>query len=196
MEHFFFFSKLINVVFWPFVTLVIGFVMRDILGNLLPTLHTVNEVTVEGEFNTEIRRVIDKSQALLADKQMDSEGGSRNTKIALAKIHSSRKKPTKMVLEAWRSVDGALFRFANDAGISIGQKIGSGDIYERVISTDLLKPQTKELVMKVYEMRNRVSIANLNPSLGSAKDYLIAVEQVVNLVEEERKTVEKVVNES
>ncbi len=168
----------------------------DILGNLLPTLHTVNEVTVEGEFSTEARRVIDKSQALLADKQMDSEGGSRNTKIALAKIHSSRKKPTKMVLEAWRSVDGTLFRFANDAGISIGQKIGSGDIYERVISTDLLKPQTKELVMKVYEMRNRVSIANLNPSLGFAKDYLIAVEQVVNLVEEERKTVEKVVNAS
>ncbi|MCY9879289.1 hypothetical protein OTK59_22355 [Vibrio natriegens] len=196
MEHFFFFSKLINVVFWPFVTLVIGFVMRDILGNLLPTLHTVNEVTVEGEFSTEARRVIDKSQALLADKQMDSEGGSRNTKIALAKIHSSRKKPTKMVLEAWRSVDGALFRFANDAGISIGQKIGSGDIYERVMSTDLLKPQTKELVMKVYEMRNQVSIANLNPSLGSAKDYLIAVEQVVNLVEEERKTVEKVANAS
>lgn len=194
MDYLTFISKLIDSLSWPIVTLALGFALRDKLGDLLPSLKKVKAGPVEAEFSIEARKVYDKSQDLLAEKQIDSEGDARDTKIALAKIHSARKDPVKMVLEAWRSVDGALFRFGKDAGILIDPMDSSRNVYERVISTNLLNPQTKELVMEIYEMKSRVSIANLKPSLDSAKDYLIAVEQVVNLIEEERKTVEKVGN--
>lgn len=194
MDYLTFISKLIDSLSWPIVTLALGFALRDKLGDLLPSLKKVKAGPVEAEFSIEARKVYEKSQDLLAEKQIDSEGDARDTKIALAKIHSARKDPVKMVLEAWRSVDGALFRFGKDAGILIDPMDSSRDVYERVISTNLLNPKTKELVMEIYEMKNRVSIANVKPSLDSATDYLIAVEQVVNLVEEERKTVEKVGN--
>lgn len=194
MDYLTFISKLIDSLSWPIVTLVLGFALRDKLGDLLPFLKKVKAGPVEAEFSIEARKIYDKSQDLLAEKQIDSESYARDTKIALAKIHSARKEPVKMVLEAWRNVDGALFRFGKDTGILIDPMDSFRNVYERVISTDLLQPQTKELVMEIYEMKNRVSIANVKPSLDSAKDYLIAVEQVVNLVEEERKAVEKVGN--
>ncbi|MFW1483249.1 hypothetical protein ACEV9B_13525 [Vibrio parahaemolyticus] len=194
MDYLTFISKLIDSLSWPIVTLVLGFVLRGKLGDLLPSLKKVKAGPVEAEFSIEARRIYDKSQNLLAEKQIDSEGDARDTKIALAKIHSARRDPVKMVLEAWNSVDGALFRIGKDAGILIDPMDSSRNVYERVISSNLLNPQTKELVIEVYEMKNRVSIANIKPSLDSAKDYLIAVEQVINLLEEERKTVEKVGN--
>ncbi|WP_417698643.1 hypothetical protein [Psychromonas sp.] len=194
MDYLAFISKLIDSLSWPIVTLVLGLALRGKLGDLLPSLKKVKAGPVEAEFSIDARRIYDKSQNLLAEKQIDSKGDARDTKIALAKIHSARRDPVKMVLEAWNSVDGALFRLGKDAGILIDPMDSSRNVYERVISSNLLNPQTKELVIEVYEMKNRVSIANIKPSLDSAKDYLIAVEQVINLLEEERKTVEKVGN--
>jgi len=72
----------------------------------------------------------------------------------------------------------------------------SNNVYTRVISTDLLHRDTKELVIEIYEMRNRVVQANIKPSVNAAKDYLLAVEQVVKLIEKQRESVEKVANVS
>ncbi|SQD77576.1 hypothetical protein [Moritella yayanosii] len=111
--------------------------------------------------------------------------------VALAKIYTAKHDPTNMILEGWRNVDGALFRIGRDAGILVDPMDSSNKVYLGVISTDLLEPETKRLVVEIYEMRNRVAHAKIKPSMDSAKDYILTVEQVVKLIETQRESVEK-----
>ncbi|MEI8704699.1 hypothetical protein [Pseudoalteromonas sp. B62] len=59
-----------------------------------------------------------------------------------------------------------------------------------IIATDLLDTKTKKLVVEVFEMRNRVALANMTPSPDAAQNYILAVEQVVKLIEKQREKLE------
>ncbi|ASZ51820.1 hypothetical protein [Vibrio parahaemolyticus] len=196
MDVYTFISKLFEAIAWPLVILVLGLVFRKSLIELLPSMRKLKAGPVEAEFDLEASRLLDASKDVVAHETSSSQSDLEATETALAQIYSARKDPVKMVTEGWANVDGALFRFGKDAGILIDPMDSSNNIYTRVISTDLLHRDTKELVIEIYEMRNRVVQANIKPSVNAAKDYLLAVEQVVKLIEKQRESVEKVANVS
>lgn len=199
MDVYKFISSIIDSIAWPLVTLIVCLTFRRQLTELLPWIKKVKAGPVEAEFEIEARTIRDTSKKAFADS-FDKEHlpitASQEAEVALAKIYSAKQDPVKMIYDGWQNMDGALFRFGKDAGILIDPMDSADNIYKRVISTDLLMPKTKELVMEIYEMRNRVVQANIKPSLSSAKDYLLAVEQVVKLIEKERETVPRVANVS
>ncbi|EOV0147150.1 hypothetical protein M2G70_23685 [Vibrio vulnificus] len=196
MDVYTFISKVFEAIAWPLVILVLGLVFRKSLTELLPSMRKLKAGPVEAEFDLEASRLLDASKDVVAHETSSSQSDLEATETALAQIYSARKDPVKMVIEGWANVDGALFRFGKDAGILIDPMDSSNNVYTRVISTDLLHRDTKKLVIEIYEMRNRVVQANIKPSVNAAKDYLLAVEQVVKLIEKQRESVEKVANVS
>ena len=186
-----FISKIIDSIAWPIVVLILGLVLRERISNLLPFLRKIKAGPVEAEFDAEVRKVIEGSKEIIA-KSSTTSSKTQEPDVALAKIYTAKHDPTNMILEGWRNVDGALFRIGKDAGILVDPMDSSNKVYLGVISTDLLEFETKKLVVELYEMRNRVVHAKIKPSMESAKDYILAVEQVVNLIEKQRENVEKI----
>jgi hypothetical protein len=191
-----FISKLIDALAWPLVVFILGLVFRKQVSDILPWVRKLKAGPVEA-VDIEARKLLDDSKEAAANSPSIS-GDSKSkeqgpdVELALAKIYSAKQDPVKMILEGWSNVDGALFRFGKDAGILIDPMGSTNNVYMRVMSTDLLLPSTKKLVLEIHEMRNRVAHANIKPSINAAKDYLLAVEQVVRLIEKERETVERV----
>jgi hypothetical protein len=185
-----FISKIIDAIAWPIVVLILGLAFREKISDLLPFLRKIKAGPVEAEFSVEARKILEDSKEIIAKSSVTSSK-AQETDIALAKIYTAKHDPTNMILEGWRSVDGALFRIGKDAGILVDPMDSSNKVYLGVISTDLLEPETKKLVVEIYEMRNRVAHAKIKPSIDSAKDYILAVEQVVKLIEKQRESVEK-----
>jgi hypothetical protein len=195
MDSLTFLTKIVDSLAWPAVAVIIAFILRKKLNEIIPSLKKFKAGPIEAEFNAEARSILDKSKALLAKMPEPSiESDSKKDEIKLSKIYSDQQDPVKMVLEGWSSVDGALFRIGRDAGVIDDVMDSINSVYRTVISSDLLNQTTKELVIEIYEMRNRVAHAAIIPSLKAARDYLLAVEQVVNLIEEERRTVQKIGN--
>ncbi|MBB1467197.1 hypothetical protein H5232_01785 [Pseudoalteromonas sp. SG41-5] len=192
-----FISKVIDAIAWPTVILILGIVFRRSVSDLFPFLRKIKAGPVEAEFGAEARKLLEESKEIIAGsgaKEGKISSEEQEADVALAKIYIAKHDPTKMILEGWRNVDGALFRFGKDAGIIVDPMDSTNNVYTRVITTDLLEPETKKLVIEIYEMRNRVAQANLKPSLSAAKDYILAVEQIVKLIEKQRESVEKVGN--
>lgn len=186
-----FISKIIDSIAWPIVVLILGLVLRERISSLLPFLRKIKAGPVEAEFDAEVRKVLEGSKEIIA-KSPATSSKTQEADVALAKIYTAKHDPTNMVLEGWRNVDGALFRFGKDAGVIVDPMDSSSKVYMGVISTDLLEFETKKLVVELYEMRNRVAHAKIKPSMESAKDYILAVEQVVKLIEKQRESVEKI----
>lgn len=190
MDQLTFISKIINATAWPIVVLILGLVLRDKISDLLPFLRKIKAGPVEAEFSVDARKLLESSKEIIANSSVTSSKPQK-TDVALAKIYTAKHDPTNMILEGWNNVDGALFRIGRDAGILVDPMDSSNKIYLGVISTDLLEPETKKLVVEIYEMRNRVAHAKVKPSMDSAKDYILAVEQVVKLIEIQRESIEK-----
>ncbi|GDY26731.1 hypothetical protein AHAT_26210 [Agarivorans sp. Toyoura001] len=190
MDQLTFISKIINATAWPIVVLILGLVHRNRISDLLLFLRKIKAGPIEAEFNVDARKLLESSKEIIANSSVNSSKAQK-TDVALAKIYTTKHDPTNMILEGWKSVDGALFRIGRDAGILVDPMDSFKSVYLGVISTDLLEPETKKLVIEVYELRNRVAHAKVKPSMDSAKDYILAVEQVVKLIEIQREGIAK-----
>ncbi|RWX57329.1 hypothetical protein [Photobacterium chitinilyticum] len=193
-----FISELIRTVIWPVVILILGLSYRTKITELLPSLSKIKAGPVEAEFDLEVRKLLGDSKEIIArgpigeTEELSSE--EQESDISLAKIYTGGEDPTTMVFEGWKSIDGALWRLGKDAGVIVDPMDSMNSVFRTVISTELLTLETKRLVIELYEMRNRVVQANIKPSLNAARDYILAVEQSVRLIEKQRESVKKVGN--
>ncbi|MBF4497732.1 hypothetical protein [Vibrio vulnificus] len=193
-----FISKLIGTIAWPVVILILGLSYRAKITELLPYLSKIKAGPVEAEFDLEARKLLVDSKGIIArgvigeTEELFSE--EQESDISLAKIYTGEQDSTTMVFEGWKNIDGALWRFGKDAGLIVDPMDSIDSVYRSVISTDFLMPETKKLVIELYEMRNRVVQANIKPSLNAARDYILAVEQAVRLIEKQRESVKKLGN--
>lgn len=193
MNLFSFISKIVESTAWPIVFLILGIIFRKSIKELLPFIRKIKAGPVEAEFDAEARKLIEESKEVLATTQTNKKKATSDEEqddIALAKIYITKKDPSKMVLDGWNNVDGALFRLGRDAGSIVDPMDSINSVYRTVIATDLLDTKTKKLVVEVFEMRNRVALANLTPSPDAAQNYILAVEQVVKLIEKQREKLE------
>ena len=193
-----FIAEMTNAIAWPVAILILGLAFRKQVAGLLPFMNKIKAGPLEAEFDLEAKSILLDSKEIAAkisnEKSPKISLESERSDVELAKIFTSDKNPKEMVLDGWRNIDGALWRIGKDAGIIVDPMQNTDRVYLTVISTNALSNDTKKLVVELYELRNRVAHANISLSLDAARDYLLAIEQAVKLIEKERETVEKIGN--
>ncbi|EOB6396909.1 hypothetical protein ACHELZ_002374 [Vibrio vulnificus] len=192
-----FISELVGVVAWPIVVLILGLFYRTSIAGLLPSLSKIKAGPVEAEFDVEMRTTLAKSKEIVAHAVPEVKQGfsseEQEVSSTLAKIYIDEQSPKNMILDGWRSIDGALWRIGKDAGVIVDPMDSIKGVYRSVLSKDILTSETKKLVIELYEIRNRIVEANIIPSLNAARDYILTVEQTVKLIDDQRKKgVEKI----
>lgn len=186
MDWLTFISKAIDSLAWPIVILILGVVFRRQLSDLLPYLRKLKAGPVEAEFEMETRQALVNSEKLSSQFMKGSAlkiEQPAEEKEALAKLIGARNDPAGMIIEAWTGVDGALFRLGKQTGLIVDPLENISSVYRSIVSSDLLSDEAKRLVMELYELRNRVAHAKVNPTVVAAQDYVLAADKVIHMLE-------------
>ena len=181
-----FISKIIDSVSWPLVALVLGLAFRKQISELFPYLKKLKAGPVEAEFEMETKQVLAYTENIELTAPNSGANHSKVTKNVseiLSQLKSARNDPAGMILEAWSRIDGALFRLGQKKGICVDPLENTSKVYRSVMSSGIIFDETKRLVIELYELRNRVAHVQVQPTVNSAQDYVLAAEKVIDLIE-------------
>jgi hypothetical protein len=192
MDWLTFSSKVIDSIAWPAVTMVLGLVFRKKLLDLVPSIRKFKAGPLEAEFELAAKEVrVSAAETISQNRARIPEGGEqkRNTGPAeiFARMLNARNDPSGIILESWAKLDGELFRLGQQACDVVDPLTSTEKVYMAVMSSNLLPEDTSRLIRGLRALRNKVAHARVSPTSAAAQDYTLAVDQVIELIDNCRK---------
>ncbi len=192
MDWLTFISKVIESLAWPIVALVLGLVFRRKLLDLIPSIRKLKAGPVEAEFELAAKQVLADAAEVstqdavpVAKARPEVEAVGRQEIVA--RLINARTDPAGMILEGWAKVDGELFRLGQQMGLLVDPLKNTSKVYQSVMASDVLPIGTKQLILQLRDLRNKVAHVKVTPTPEAAQDYLLAVDRVVELIFNYRK---------
>lgn len=192
MDWMTFTAKITEALAWPLVALVLGLVVRKRVLDLIPALRKLKAGPIEAEFGNAAKQILVEAAAVsgqvdpLPEESSPEPGLMQKTQVVSELIHA-RSDPAGVILNAWGSVDGELFRLGHQMDLLHDPVTSTGKVYETLVRSDMLPVGTRKLVMELRDLRNQVAQAKVEPTADAAQDYVLAVDRVVELIHNYRK---------
>ncbi len=188
MDNLTFFSKVIDSLAWPCLSVFLVLMFRDSLLELISTIRKVKLGSMEAEFEVAIKQVLDTAFiASAGSPDSITSFTNLNAEYATAKFVAARIEPTATIIEGWSTLGDELRKLGRQTGEVVNSLISQHKIIQIIMSSDVLPSETKEMIGELRRLRNQVAHAQVIPTSDSAQDYLIAVERVVELIHNYRK---------
>ncbi|CAE6791950.1 hypothetical protein R69746_04774 [Paraburkholderia aspalathi] len=194
MDFLTFTSKALEALAWPTVVLILGLVFRQKLLDLIPAIKKIKAGPVEAEFEFAAKTVLAEAAEVVSPANSSELAGplaptSEPGRGLITKLRNARTDATGAIIEGWATLDGELFRLAQQFGLdgTEAPTTNTTKVYQAVMSSNVLPNETRRLVHELREMRNKVAHNSVVPTADSAQDYLLAVDRVVELIRNHRK---------
>lgn len=187
-------SKALEALAWPIVALVLGLVFRQKLLDLIPAIKKIKAGPVEAEFEFAAKKVLAEAAEVVSPADARELAGSlvptaEPGRELVTKLRNARTDATGAIIEGWATLDGELFRLAKQFSLdgTEAPTTSTTQVYQAVMSSNVLPAETRRLVHELREMRNQVAHNSVVPTSDAAQDYLLAVDRVVELIRNYRK---------
>jgi hypothetical protein len=192
MDRLTFISKLIESLAWPSVALVLGLAFRRKLMEVIPLIRKFKAGPLEAEFELAAKQALANAEQARSPEVLTAPGHQQNMQDVhggdtVAKILDARADPAKVILGAWASIDGELFRLGQQLGEFVDPLTSSNKVYEWMMTSHLLPTETKRLVGELRGLRNQVAHAEVAPTPDAAVDYVLAANRAIELISNYRK---------
>ncbi|WP_155634205.1 hypothetical protein [Burkholderia cepacia] len=194
MDSLTFVSKVLEATSWPVVVLILGLVFREKLIDLIKALKKIKAGPVEAEFEIAAKKVFAEAVDAVSpigpsEQGVSLEPTSESGRGIIPRLRNARSDPSGAIIEGWSTLDGELFRLAQQFSIDGTEApvTSTAKVYRAVMASNILPVETMRLVSELREMRNKVAHNTVVPTADAAQDYLLAVDRVVELIRNYRK---------
>ncbi|MFM0302920.1 hypothetical protein PQQ99_22655 [Paraburkholderia sediminicola] len=194
MDWLTFTSKALEALAWPTVVLALGLVFRQRLLDLIPAIRKIKAGPVEAEFEFAAKKVLAEAADVVSPADLSKHSdplapASEPGRDLITKLRSARTDATGAIIEGWATLDGELFRLAQQISLDGTESpvTSTTKVYRAVMASSVLPNETRRLVHELREMRDKVAHHSVVPTPDAAQDYLLAVDRVVELIRNYRK---------
>lgn len=191
MDWLTFITKLVDSLAWPVVALILGGVFKKQLKELLPFMKKLKAGPLEAEFEREAERVLEEvSNVTAANVSAGLQGqiSGYTSQEIVGELLNAKNDPSGTILEGWSKVDGELHKFGRQMQIIHDPLENTGKVYSKILQTGGLPTGTVEILRELKDLRNKVAHAKVAPSVDAAQRYLVAVDKVIDLIHNYRKS--------
>lgn len=156
---------------------------------VIPLIRKFKAGPLEAEFELAAKQALANAELARSPEVLTAPGNQQNTPggETIAKILDARTDPAKVILGAWASIDGELFRLGQQLGEFVDPLTSSSKVYEWTMASHLLPAETKRLVGELRGLRNQVVQAEVAPTPDAAVDYVLAANRAIELISNYRK---------
>lgn len=187
MEIFEQISRLLDAIAWPATVLIIFFVFRRQLTNLVPGLRRFKAGPVEAEFEKEIKQISDEQMWHLPSTESSAQAATRKNELAkIAQINSRA-----AIIDAWQGIEFALKNatLQRFGGASPPPNISSPISMIRELAQDgCLDTSEVSLLHELRGLRNQAThLPDFVPSYESAMNFVelaVRIQQKLNKLSE------------
>lgn len=190
MDWLTFISKLIDSLAWPVAGVTLGLIFRKRLLDLIPLLRRVKAGPLEAEFEIATKQVLVNTAVLVSKghapevSELVSKPSSEDTE---AKMLTAEFEPIATIIEGWSRLYEELLKFGRQTGIVVDSLDSRNNVSRAIRDSDMLPYETRRLIQDLRQLRNQVAHAKVIPTPESARDYLLSVERVLELIRNYRK---------
>lgn len=190
MDWLTFISKLIDSLAWPVAGVALGLIFRKRLLDLIPLLRRVKAGPLEAEFESATKQVLVNTTALVSKGH--ASGASDlvprpRSEDAAEKMLTAELEPTATIIEGWSRLEAELLNFGRQIDIMVDPLGSQNNASRKIMDSDVLPYETRRLIQDLRQLRNKVAHADVIPTSESARNYLVSVERVLELVRNYRK---------
>ncbi|TBR07498.1 MAG: hypothetical protein EPO47_11175 [Rugosibacter sp.] len=171
MDSLTFISKLIESLAWPLSLVIVAWLMRAELRELLRLVKKLKAGPVEAEFDREVRSL--RVEIETREPTAPTTPATRAQTDPLLEL--AARHPRAAILEAWRAVEVALLRLANSRDLLPPglDKTPSRHVIGVITKDHLLAPEEIALYYDLRNLRNQAAHAtDFDPSEIAALDYV------------------------
>ncbi len=174
-------TGLVQALAWPLTVLIIMFLLRNRLGELLLRLRSVEHGDTRLNFQDELHAISTQADVpVMAAKRVADNGGDDPLEPLRALAKTA---PRQTVLNAWNQLMDAFIDVAHEHRIELADvEIKTPKfLAQRLKNAGLIDAQTSEAFISMRLLRNKVAHAEAMPV--TSKDALAFIDMVASLLQ-------------
>jgi len=192
MDGLTFTSKLIDALAWPLAVVILGVMFQEQVKNLLKSVKHAKGAGIELEFGERAEAVAEQAEAVPAPQPTAHEpvepGSQAEADAAyfasLLLKTSLEDRPSAVILESWRNIEGALAIAARAQGLARSKLVNptATNAGAALLSSGLLTSEQFELIRSLRDLRNKVAHVQFEPDKRAAMNYYEASQKVIRIL--------------
>jgi len=171
VDAFTFVAALVRFLAWPLAAVVLAFVLRGEIRQLIPNLRKIKAGPLEAEFERDIRKLSESAEAH-AELSLPPDRATPERQVLLQLVQIN---PRSAILEAWRGIEEAKtlaksYRWASTCSSLPGPL---PDDIRRITTESLFTGDEWELYVELRALRNKAAHAqDFSPTAEAALKYI------------------------
>jgi hypothetical protein len=186
MDALTFFSKLIDAVAWPAVVLIVLFVVRKELPEIIRTLRKFKFKDFEIEFGEAAKAVASEARDFVSSNPQNIQIGGEATEDSLMRLRSiADLAPRAAILESWLKVEvAAVDVIRRHTNTSLTSMPGPMRLRDHLIRAEVLNKKQIEIFENLRELRNQaVHFADAQFTREAVESYIDAALMLATYLE-------------
>lgn len=197
MDWLTFTSKIIQALAWPVSIVIIIFLLRKQILELIPKITKLEAGPLKAEFSSDVKRaLVDVEEINLAST--NSTRSTKDNKLSfiptdeflyqdsrsVALWRTAAINPASGIADAWKDIEYVLLEIIRTRGVFIPhRRIDSVGVWINAIaSAQILPIETISVINDLYALRNKVVNAEFIATPDAAQDYLKAAQRLIRVL--------------
>ena len=194
MDWLTFASKIIQALAWPVSIVIIIFLLRKQILELIPKITKLEAGPLKAEFSSDVKRaLVDVEEINLASTNLTKENKLSfiptdeflyQDSRSVALWRSAAINPASGIADAWKDIEYILLEIIRTRGVFIPhRRIDSVGVWINAIASSQILPiETISVINDLYSLRNKVVHSEFIATPDAAQDYLLAAQRLIRVL--------------